>query len=691
MNIKILVVNKVAAAPDDAVIVCGNSDYTISFVFDNEWANEASKIARFTYRKNGAIYYKDVSFDGDTVSVPVLAGIRMVSVGVYAGELRTTTPARITCAPSILCVSATHDESDATAWPSLEQRVALLEESGGGVDVSDAQVGQTIVVEEVDENGKPTKWKATDFPKNEGTVKSVNNVEPDENGNVEIEVGGEQVQSDWNQNDPEQPDYVKNRPFYSHTEDEADYLVEPMDLQFVYGEAYPDNPIVVSPDDFAKGNVLYVVWDGTVYECTVKYHNMAMFNYIGGEDEPFTISDDNGTGELRIENAQSTFTGTVSFALAKSLAKTTLVRMDEKYLPESVKAGLENVNTRVDETNSRIDATNTELEAAMQSIPHSEIVPDRIYEDVGEGYNGLCSDITPDVSAIIGAKAFLNSQESGLIEHYVTAADITQYDWGYDFKYGSVVTMEDADGAPGSVSGLYMWAEYDYLDDRYTPKYASYGLEINYRLSADLLPLAAPTVPVAEVGQTIVVESLNENKRPASWKTFTMPDMQYQEIINATYSPDDVAANGYINIAEDSSGKRLNLRNCYKILLVCQVTGFTPNGTRSPYIGLYFSEKSIGSNPDMIVDCSCKLLESLEAPFYADVCAEVDIIPGTTDWAFSKTEMFHDDQFLGINRSWAVGRNLSDCRYTNIRITPNGTFDSMDVKVYVKNSGGTTE
>lgn len=34
--------------------------------------------------------------------------------------------------------------------------------SGGGVDVT-ASVGQTIVVEEVDANGKPTKWKAADY------------------------------------------------------------------------------------------------------------------------------------------------------------------------------------------------------------------------------------------------------------------------------------------------------------------------------------------------------------------------------------------------------------------------------------------------------------------------------------------------------------------------------------------------
>ena len=51
----------------------------------------------------------------------------------------------------------------------------------------------------------------------ECAIKSVNGVEPDENGNIEIEVsgGGASVQPDLNQNDPTAPDYVKNRTHYA--------------------------------------------------------------------------------------------------------------------------------------------------------------------------------------------------------------------------------------------------------------------------------------------------------------------------------------------------------------------------------------------------------------------------------------------------------------------------------------------
>ena len=36
--------------------------------------------------------------------------------------------------------------------------------NGGGIEVTGASVGQTIVVKAVDDNGKPTEWETRDFP-----------------------------------------------------------------------------------------------------------------------------------------------------------------------------------------------------------------------------------------------------------------------------------------------------------------------------------------------------------------------------------------------------------------------------------------------------------------------------------------------------------------------------------------------
>lgn len=106
MSIQIQVRNKVAVnlTPEE-VIVCGNSGYEVEFAFDAEWASEAVKTARFVYRKGGQNHYIDVEFSGTRVKAPVLSNIKYVLVGVYAGDLITTTPAAIECEKSILCGS----------------------------------------------------------------------------------------------------------------------------------------------------------------------------------------------------------------------------------------------------------------------------------------------------------------------------------------------------------------------------------------------------------------------------------------------------------------------------------------------------------------------------------------------------------------------------------------------------------
>lgn len=72
----------------------------------------------------------------------------------------------------------------------LEFDAVDQEELDGKIDAPQtAQVGEVLTVEEVDEDGKPKKWKAAP-------------------------AAAEQKQADWAQNDETAADYVKNRPFY---------------------------------------------------------------------------------------------------------------------------------------------------------------------------------------------------------------------------------------------------------------------------------------------------------------------------------------------------------------------------------------------------------------------------------------------------------------------------------------------
>ena len=87
----------------DGDIVCGNSDYIIEFAFDDEWDAYEEKIARFVV--NG--FYEDVEFTGTICPVPIITNTTEVKVGVYAGNMSTTTSAVIGCKKSILCESST--------------------------------------------------------------------------------------------------------------------------------------------------------------------------------------------------------------------------------------------------------------------------------------------------------------------------------------------------------------------------------------------------------------------------------------------------------------------------------------------------------------------------------------------------------------------------------------------------------
>ena len=79
-------------------IVCGNSDYQIEFAFDAEWNAYSKKIARFVWCGQ----YFDVEFTGNVCKVPVILSAENVLVGVYAGELCTTTAAIVDCVKCIL-------------------------------------------------------------------------------------------------------------------------------------------------------------------------------------------------------------------------------------------------------------------------------------------------------------------------------------------------------------------------------------------------------------------------------------------------------------------------------------------------------------------------------------------------------------------------------------------------------------
>ncbi len=134
----------------------------------------------------------------------------------------TTNPAKI----EVVCAGRMDGEPVPPArYTDIEEIEAALTKKIDAPQV--AQVGEVLTVEEVDEDGKPIKWKTAP-------------------------AAAEQKQADWAQNDPTKPDYILNRPggYYGElvTVDEAIYSGEINDVRMgidtdagftlVIGQAY---------------------------------------------------------------------------------------------------------------------------------------------------------------------------------------------------------------------------------------------------------------------------------------------------------------------------------------------------------------------------------------------------------------------------------------------------------------------
>lgn len=120
----------------DGDIVCGNTDYRIQFLFDEEWNIEDQKTARFIWGGE----CRDIPFVGDTCIVPVIQNATELKVGVYVQNMSTSTPAIIKCVPSILCGSATPGETDYDIAQLEQQAIELQEQIVGQAIEFQAQI-----------------------------------------------------------------------------------------------------------------------------------------------------------------------------------------------------------------------------------------------------------------------------------------------------------------------------------------------------------------------------------------------------------------------------------------------------------------------------------------------------------------------------------------------------------------------
>lgn len=96
--INITVKGKVASS-DTKTIVNGNSDYTVNWVLDGEWADYDTKTMRVRHYDGTVI---DCIFTGCSCSLPIITETCMIEIGLFAGNLITSTPVTISCTRCIM-------------------------------------------------------------------------------------------------------------------------------------------------------------------------------------------------------------------------------------------------------------------------------------------------------------------------------------------------------------------------------------------------------------------------------------------------------------------------------------------------------------------------------------------------------------------------------------------------------------
>lgn len=125
--IDVRVDNKIASVVGDPLYVCGNSDYVVRFTFDSEWEDHDAKTARFVKSNKE---YVDVPFIGNQCEVPIISDTPFVRIGVYSGNLCTTTPAIVNAQRSILCGSGTPTDPPDDVYNRLMVKLDDIAKSG---------------------------------------------------------------------------------------------------------------------------------------------------------------------------------------------------------------------------------------------------------------------------------------------------------------------------------------------------------------------------------------------------------------------------------------------------------------------------------------------------------------------------------------------------------------------------------
>lgn len=362
-TIQISVRDKIATQTDGTVIINGNSDYNIEFDFDTEWADLNNKIGIFAYNDAAAHKwaYQTVMFSGNTCAVPILRDIHCVYVGVTAGNVRVTTPAKVQCRLSISDYADTEEPPSADIWGQI---LAKLDELQTEID--------------------------------------------------EIKAGGVGGTPDWAQNDPNGAGYIKNR--CGGYDDVQTRESELMSLNCPADKKSAQNYASSSFFPPSAGDIVSVTVDGSTKEYTLAEGTLQGQSFFWfGIQNPSSITDvdaffasDKWFGSFDIYESDMVIA--VNYGSLSEIAGKTVglkqrrlsvipVKISRRYLdmPDWAKADSKPTYTASDVGAVPTDSVTTAVnaESTNENVPTAKAVYDALQDISG-------TDISLGVTATVG-------------------------------------------------------------------------------------------------------------------------------------------------------------------------------------------------------------------------------------------------------------------------------------------------
>ena len=131
-------------------IICGNSDYTVVWDLDAEWAAYDTKTMRVNLADGT---YQDVVFTGNTAALPVLSTPGWASVGLYAGDLHTSRGADLRVLPSVTTPGGAPADPPESVY---DQLMELIRGMGGASEEDIAKAVASYLTEHPVKEADPT-------------------------------------------------------------------------------------------------------------------------------------------------------------------------------------------------------------------------------------------------------------------------------------------------------------------------------------------------------------------------------------------------------------------------------------------------------------------------------------------------------------------------------------------------------